>query len=290
MKPGKASWTAEITAVFRAAESLRPPGERLLFDPYAAQFPRPSFRLLLKSRRITEAVLRLAIERRFPGARITAVSRIRFVDDRLEACIRDGVRQVVLLGAGYDARAYRFPGLKSARIFETDHPETGRRKKRVLRRIFGSLPGNVAFVPVDFETDDLFSRLAAAGWTTEEKTLFIWEAVCKYLTPEAAAALLSGVSQHARAGSAIVFDYLFRSVIEGCSGHATADRAVAFQVRKGEPFLFGLPEEDPAKPLRELGFSKIENFPAKTICSMIPGLSGRAACFHPFWGVIHATV
>lgn len=83
MKPGKASWTTEITAVFRASETIRPIEERLLHDDYAGLFLRRSFQLILKSRLLTRFALWAAIDRRFPGASCTAVSRIRFVDDRL---------------------------------------------------------------------------------------------------------------------------------------------------------------------------------------------------------------
>jgi O-methyltransferase involved in polyketide biosynthesis len=48
MKPGKASWTAEITAVFRASETIRPIEDRLLHDDYAGLFVRRSFQWILK--------------------------------------------------------------------------------------------------------------------------------------------------------------------------------------------------------------------------------------------------
>ena len=124
MKRGKASWTAEITAVFRATESIRPAYERLIDDKYAAHFLRPSFRLILKNGLLAKFILWLMIDRRFPGASITVVSRIRFVDDCLKDCIKEGIEQLVILGAGYDSRAYRFNQLKSKRVFEVDHPNT----------------------------------------------------------------------------------------------------------------------------------------------------------------------
>ena len=105
MKSGKASWTAEITAAFRAIESIRPEQERLLTDKYAANFLRSSFRLILKNGFLAKFILWLMIDRRFPGASVTVVSRIRFIDDCLKECIEEGIEQLVILGAGYDSRA-----------------------------------------------------------------------------------------------------------------------------------------------------------------------------------------
>ncbi|MCP4146725.1 MAG: SAM-dependent methyltransferase, partial [bacterium] len=191
---GKASWTAEITAVFRASESIRTPQRRLLNDRYAINFLRPAFRLILKSRILTKFILWLAIDRRFPGATDMVVSRVRFVDDCLQNCINDGLEQLVVLGAGYDSRPYRFDQLKDKHIFEVDHPATQALKKRKIESIFGHLPGHVTFVPVDFENDKLMPGLSKAGYNPNLKTLFIWEGVCKYLTENAVNELLLTVS------------------------------------------------------------------------------------------------
>ncbi len=99
------------------------------------------------------------IDRRFPGATDTIVSRIRFIDDCLKDCITEGVEQLVILGAGYDARAYRFNELKNKLVFEVDHPNTQKLKKNKILNIFGSLPHYIVYVPVDFEKDKLISKL-----------------------------------------------------------------------------------------------------------------------------------
>lgn len=48
--------------------------------------------------------------------------RTRFIDDALAAALFKGVEQVVSLGAGFDTRAYRIPGIEQARFFELDLP------------------------------------------------------------------------------------------------------------------------------------------------------------------------
>ncbi|MCG7853311.1 MAG: SAM-dependent methyltransferase [Methanosarcinaceae archaeon] len=290
MRSGKASWTSEITAVFRATESIRPAQVSLFHDKYAANFLRPSFRLILKNRLLAKFILWLMIDRRFPGATDTVVSRIRFVDDCLKGCIKEGVKQLVILGAGYDARAYRFSELKDKLVFEVDHPNTQRLKKAKITKIFGCLPSHVKFVPVDFEKDKLISKLVEAGYRRDLKTLFIWEGVCKYLTPNAVNELLSVVSGNSCKGSSIVFDYLFQSMVDRSSGSKLAEKALDFQAKKGEPFIFGLPEKNPEHLIMSRGFSSVKNFTAAKIKSMYFSGMARAKNLHPFWGIIHATV
>ena len=132
MMRGKASRTAEITAVFRAIESIRPDHARLFQDTYAAEFLRPSFKKILKNSFLSRFVLWLMIDRHFPGATDTIVSRIRLVDVCLKNQIEEGIEQSVILGAGYDARAYGFSKLEEMRVFEVDHPNTQRLKKVFL--------------------------------------------------------------------------------------------------------------------------------------------------------------
>jgi methyltransferase (TIGR00027 family) len=290
MKSGKASWTAEITAVFRASESIRPSQRRLLNDIYAANFLRPSLRLILKNRLLTRFVLWLAIERRFPGATDTIVSRIRFVDDCLKNCINDGIEQLVILGAGYDSRAYRFNELKDKHVFEVDHPHTQNLKKRKIAAIFGHLPSHVVFVPVDFEREKLIPKLSEAGYNRNLKTLFIWEGVCKYLTNNAVNELLSTVSGNSCKGSSIVFDYLFQSMIDGSSGSKFAAKILDFQARKGEPYIFGLPEKNPEHHIMSKGFSLVKNINAAKLKSMYFSGRARGKKLHSFWGLIHAIV
>jgi methyltransferase (TIGR00027 family) len=230
------------------------------------------------------------IDRRFPGATDTVVSRIRFVDDCLNACIKEGIEQLVILGAGYDSRAYRFNELKSKRVFEVDHPNTQRLKKKKVTKIFGCLPSYVKFVPVDFEKEKLMPKLSAAGYRINLKTLFIWEGVCKYLTPNAVNELLSVVSGNSCKGSSIVFDYLFQSMVDRSSGSKLAEKALDFQAKKGEPFIFGLPEKNPEHLIMSRGFTSVKNFTAAKIKRMYFSGMARAKNLHPFWGIIHATI
>jgi len=290
VKKDQASWTAEISATLRAVESIRPHRERLLQDIYAASFLRPSIRFLLKNRFLTDFALWFFIDRRFPGASVTNVTRVRFVDDVLKRGIAAGVRQVIILGAGYDSRAYRFPELKKITVFEVDHPNTQALKKNKISAMFGNLPRHVVYVPVDFEKDPLMLLLTQNGYRQDLKTLFIWEGVCKYLTAEAVDRLLTLVSTTACKGSAIVFDYLFQSIIDGSTGSELINKMLRFQARKGEPFIFGLPEKAVEQFILSRGFSQANNVTAAKLKEIYFNLNKRGRQLHSFWGMMEATI
>lgn len=290
MEMNKSSWTAEITATIRAVESLRKGSERILKDIYAYRFLHPAIRLLLKNSSIARFALWFVIDRRFPGAVDTLISRVRFVDDCLKKSIDDGIEQLVILGAGYDSRAYRFDGLKDKSVFEVDHPRTQAVKQGKLTEIFGRIPAHVTLVPVDFEKGNLMSKLNQAGYRKDFKTLFIWEAVCKYLTADAVDQLLTAVSTNASTGSRIVFDYLFESWINGSSGSEIANNMLDYHLRKGEPFIFGLPENNAEEVILSKGFNNVENISGTKIKKLYFESVERGRAFHPFWGIMQATV
>src|SRR5207247_8077257 len=175
----RASRTAEFMALFRALESCRPPGVRLFEDRFAIGFLRPAFRCVVDLSRLPlvgGAVSRF-IEYRWPGARSSGVARTRLIDDLLADEFKRGVSQVVILGAGFDTRAYRIAGIEKTRVFEVDHPATQEVKLKRLKKVIDPPPAHVTFVPMDFNTQTLAERLQSSGYNEQGKTLFIWQGV-----------------------------------------------------------------------------------------------------------------
>jgi len=122
MKSGQPSRTAEYMAFFRAWESARPEGKRLFVDNFARHFIRRSLRVAVwfSTMPVLGPLVRWYVDRRLPGARTSAIARTRLIDESVCQALRDGLRQVVVLGAGFDCRAYRLPGINSAAVFEVD--------------------------------------------------------------------------------------------------------------------------------------------------------------------------
>jgi methyltransferase (TIGR00027 family) len=255
MRRNQSSLTAIGIAVVRAIESAKPEGERICYDPYARQF-------------VSSAIYHLVSffdrlgygEMRGPGVMGFLVARERHIDEILQACLADGIRQLVILGAGYDARAYRFEALmEGVQVFEVDHPATQQVKLGKLVKIFGHKPEHVVYVPVDFNTQTLEERLAASGYNQDLKTLFIWQGVTQYLTREAVDSTLRFVAQHSAPGSTIVFDYMYTSLLDGSVNHGEVSKMRRDRWMSGEALAFGFPEGTIQAYLEQRGFERIQD-------------------------------
>jgi len=212
MRAGRPSRTAEQNAAFRAAESARPPGVRLLNDPYAARLLPPGLRILawISSVPMVGGGLNWFVDTRWPGARSSIIARTRLIDEWLCAAMRVGLEQVVLLGAGFDSRAWRLPAVAHARVFEVDHPSTSAEKRRRLANL-GTDRAHVRFVPVDFDRQMPADGLAQAGFDSSQRAIVIWDGVTNYLQPEAVDAITSRVGGLAEGGQ-FIFTYIHSGV------------------------------------------------------------------------------
>lgn len=245
MHRGQASRTAEFMAFFRAVESARPAKQRLFHDPYAFLFLRPALRFLLGVSRLPIAgrLLLQLLDSRWPGARSSGVARTAAIDETLRTALRDRVDQVVILGAGFDCRAYRIAGIEATRVFEVDHPDTLARKRACLRRVFPTEPAHVRFVGTDFNQQLLTRLLADAGFAGSRRTFFLWEGVSNYLTDAAVDALLRWLGM-AAPGSFFVFTYVHRRVLEAPDTFPGTKRLFQTLQQSHEPWTFGF---DPAE-------------------------------------------
>jgi len=228
-------------ALFRALEFTLPARQRLFEDRFASAFLAPRLRLVALLSRIRWAgdLIRAYIDREWLGARTSAVARTKFIDDATEAALRSGVAQVVILGAGFDARAYRIPSMARAVVFEVDHPSTSARKRQVLESVLGSLPRHVRFVPIDFTTEVLSDVMTAAGYDPSSRTLFIWEGVTNYLTEAAVDGTLRWYA-NAGAGSTVLFTYVHRKVLDSPEAFEGTEKLFATLNAAGERWTFGL--------------------------------------------------
>jgi methyltransferase (TIGR00027 family) len=225
------------------------------------------------------------------GTRAEGVARTRYIDDYSQACISGGVEQVVILGAGFDTRAYRLEGFKKAKVFEVDHPNTQKMKVARLKGVIrGELPSWVTFVPVDFERDKLDEKLLEGGYRKDLKTLFIWEGVTPYLTAESVERTLSLVVASSSRGSSIIFDYLHASAAAPGSKVKWAKALQERCERMGERIRFGIEGSGIEAFLLARGFSEVKRVTASNLtelCFKGPN-SKRQVC--PFAEIVHATV
>jgi hypothetical protein len=107
--------------------------------------------------------------------RIFMAARSRFAEDSLGAAVSRGVRQAVVLGAGFDTFALRNPYSNlGLRVFEVDHPATQAWKRRRLSEVGLTIPASLTFAAIDFDSDDLGHGLRDAGFDPDHPAFFIW--------------------------------------------------------------------------------------------------------------------
>ena len=139
----------------------------------------------------------------------SVILRARYAEDAVAAALTRGVRQYVLIGAGFDSYALRRPdGLSDLRIFEVDHPATQDFKRRVLAQQGVTPSPGLHFAAADLAKTGLRGALTAAGFDVSAPAIFVWLGVTMYLTREANLQTLRAVAEVAAAGSALVFNYM----------------------------------------------------------------------------------
>jgi methyltransferase (TIGR00027 family) len=198
-----------------------------------------------------------------PGAYEFMLARTAFFDRIVEQALQGNIGQMVFLGAGYDSRPYRFADLiRDTTLFELDMQPTQQRKQECLRQAGVPIPGQVRFVPVDFNTDPLAGTLAAAGFDSRKETVFVWEGVTYYLASEAVDGMLSFVAGNSPPGSSICFDYaaISRETLDEPGGKGI--RSHMRSQYANEPARFGIPAGWIESVLAGRGFEILEHLTA----------------------------
>ena len=188
----KRSRTAQYVALTRAVLTEK----QVLDDPYAAG-------MLTRPMRAVRVAMRLPPLRQRTDSPFFAAlaTRIAFFDGHVAAALDEGIDQVVIIGAGYDSRAWRFarPG---TRFFEVDHPATQNHKRH--RAPAG---GGPKYVPLDLEANPLNEALVAGGFEWGRPALFVIEGVTMYLDGDSVRALLGQLADLAAPGSRLAVNF-----------------------------------------------------------------------------------
>jgi methyltransferase (TIGR00027 family) len=204
----KPSETALMAALHRAIAYKEFGSQRLGSDNLAEYFLPSHFKFFIGFK-IIRANSKNKLNKVLPGMHEYVIARTAFFDSLFIEALNSRIPQIVLLGAGYDSRAYRFAKLNTAtKIFELDIATTQNRKMKSLIKARIDIPKNVELVPIDFNNESLHKVLEKAGYNRHERTLFLWEGVVYYLDPESVDATLEFVNRSSLQGSIIALDYL----------------------------------------------------------------------------------
>ena len=257
----RTSRTANLAACVRAYHS-RWHESPIFDDVYAYDMISSFWRAIARYRLLSHIVVH-TVFRAFRPIHTEIVLRARYAEDRLMDALAAGVEQYVILGAGLDSFSMRQQGItETLRIFELDHPATQAMKRDKVSSVFGGIPANLVFVPIDFETDHLDDALVRADFDPQTPSFFSWLGTTYYLTKDAIRETLSRIAGVAAPGSRMVLDYKIERDLVPEESLPFADKLDRFVARRGEPMISTFTPEELQDVMSGFGFAEMENIPA----------------------------
>ena len=170
-----------------------------------------------------------------------ASARITFFDAVLDRHL-PAIKQFVILGAGFDTRAFRLPKNMGVQCFEVDAPKTQAIKRELVKQTGLDLD-QVTFVAADFEKEDWLDRLVVSGFDIDKPAFFLWEGVIIYLERSAVEDTLRKIASTAK-GSVVAFDYFTTDPLTSRALYWRYARAAT--QASGEPLKFGIDSTPPS--------------------------------------------
>jgi methyltransferase (TIGR00027 family) len=246
METGQPSRTSILVAAARAFGAREPDSTVRNPDFLAAKLIGPEELAL-----IADHPMSAALEQEYETARQnpevaglsnTMLARTQFIDEHLKRAVKNGAEQVVILGAGFDTRAYRMSELlERCRIFEVDYGPTQAIKKQRVAAAIGSVPPNVAFAEIDFKRETLHDVLEGAGYIAEEAVRTTLKTIATYSLP----------------GSTLLMDFAEQALLDVLRKFPEAPQN-RFTSKWREPWIFGVPDGREREFFRECGLEMRE--------------------------------
>ena len=257
VRPGEVSTTAEAVCGYRALAAQHPDPKLRNPDHLAAKLCR--WRSPLPR---DYGAARPVIDQGEMYASFFYVNaRTHYIDAALKKAAAGGATQVVVLGSGFDSRAYRFhDSHPQLRFFEVDLPATIEAKKARIAEALGALPGYVRYAPIDFNTQNLGDVLLPLGYDPKQRSFFLLEGVVMFVVEPGNAATFDFIRRNSAPGSVVVYDYVLKQVIQGDTKKLYAATYLAYSVeRVGEPYIFGWTPAEATAWVKKRGFEVVED-------------------------------
>ena len=196
--------TALTVAAARAAETEGP--RPLFLDPFARVFlDAAGDGMWSLFDRSSTADVDPELAARMQGLRDFVVARTAFIDDFFVAAAEAGIRQVVILASGLDARAWRLAWPDGTRVYELDQPKVLDFKSATLRE-HGAVPTAERIeVPIDLRHDWPVA-LRDKGFDPQAPTAWSVEGLLRYLPSQAQDLLFERINDISVPGSRIVLN------------------------------------------------------------------------------------
>ncbi len=232
------SRTAEWTCLSRAMSSLEENDCYRSDDTVALQLMPTRIRFIFGN-----PLVRKYIYRRIPakGMYEYVIARTKYMDSIFKEALMQRFDQILILGAGFDTRALRFQELsEKTNIFELDAPTTQQAKIAQYHKRGLTIPPNLMFVPIDFDKESLSAKLEEAGFERHKRSLFVLEGLLMYLQPGSVDETFRIIQGFAGAGSQVVFDHVYSSVLRHEQLYDDERKIVDQTSKAGEQWTFGI--------------------------------------------------
>lgn len=260
MKADKASQTAQYMALFRALETTQPANKRLFADPYAIAFldGKLNWAARLSPLSFVRRYVQQSIHKKIPGALSSGIARTRYIDDLLQQTVQQNIQQVIILGAGFDTRGLRLDCLSKIPVIEIDHPNTGQKKIRILKRRLERLPARIQYWQIDFNKESLQELAAREKLDFSIPTTIIWEGVTNYLNEQAIDNTFAFAQRFVK-GSYIIFTYVHQEVLDAPENFFGAAQLLKDLDAIEERWTFGFNPEKLSAYLQQYNFVLLED-------------------------------
>ena len=275
--------------MFRASEHAKGAGRRVFADPLAVALLPGSLRLsarLLAVRPVGDMLNRY-IDRQWPGARTSGIARTRLIDDWIGESTGQA-EQVVLLGAGFDTRAWRLAALDAVKVFEVDHPATAKVKRERLQAAGADL-NRVTLSPSISRSMISNSVCARPASIRSGGRSSCGKASANTSTGDAVCGVMRWAGRLAPR-SRFIFTYVHEGAIDGSVAFDGADKVIAKVDGSGEPWRFGLLPDELSNFLRERGLRLVSDLGADQYRERVMGQPGRRMKGYSFYHTVLAEV
>lgn len=276
--------SAESMALIRTL-GYKENGTAMRSDDYMAEVFLSKFMRFMLSFSLIRSLILAIYTIKLPGGMPYIMAKSRAVDDMLLQALNDDEKpeQLVILGAGYDTRAYRFRDkLTNIQCFEIDHPEMIARKRAAMHQFTkkraktrtttratastqhdNDINGTsdisaVRYCAADFNGQDNFDLdwLVSQGIDKDKKTLFIIDGVSYFLQAAAFKNLLA-VTALFPENTQVIFDYAYADILTGGIYHGSEAFKSSLQ-KMGEPVTYGIHQQELMTTIKVLGFELTE--------------------------------
>ncbi|OBF61556.1 SAM-dependent methyltransferase [Mycobacterium sp. 852002-53434_SCH5985345] len=200
--------TATMVAAGRAMATKDPRG--LIHDPFAEPLVRAvavDFFTKMMDGELDLDAIENASQVRMQAMVDGMAVRTKYFDDYFVNATGGGIRQVVILASGLDARAYRLPWPAGTVVYEIDQPRVIEFKTGTLAGIGAEPTATRRAVPIDLRAD-WPAALKASGFDPTAPTAWLAEGLLIYLPPEAQDRLFDNITALSAPGSTIATEFV----------------------------------------------------------------------------------